>query len=259
MEKGLKLPKLAENIIATEDGLGVYLPKIDALVIADLHLGIELSLFDEGTYIPIDQYEIMHKTIENLNNKYNPTLIIINGDFKHEFARASHQEWHELKGLIQSLTQLGVRLEIVRGNHDNYLKTVLSRQGKTLREPYFITSDYLFMHGHQSLQEVFKSTIPDVKWIVLAHEHPAIELQDDTGGKHKFKCYLKGRWEEYHILVLPAFSPFASGTVVNKIDQSQILSPVLKEMKLEEFRPLVMDNGELLTFPTIGELDKHID
>jgi putative SbcD/Mre11-related phosphoesterase len=253
---GATMPELTSNIIATDDGLGLYLPKIRALAIADLHIGIELALFGEGTYIPVDQYQIMQNNIVKLIEKYNPNLLIINGDFKHEFARASQQEWFELRALLQTLTDIGVELEIVRGNHDNYLKTILSHEGKTIREPYFVKSEYLFLHGHQSFDEVFDNAIPDVDWIILAHEHPAIELRDDTGGKHKFRCYLRGSWEAYNFIVMPSYSPLASGAVMNKLDQTRILSPVLREINLGDFKPVVVDKGELLTFPELRQLNK---
>ncbi len=251
--------ELAEDIIATDDGLGIFLPEISSLVIADLHLGLELSLLREGTYLPIDQYQLMYDKIKKLLKQFKPQLMIINGDFKHEFARASPQEWYELKALLRSLSKHGVDLEIVRGNHDNYLKTVLSHMGMSIREPYFIRERYLFMHGHQSLQDVFGGELPEVTWLILGHEHPAIELRDDTGGKHKFKCYLHGTWNKYKILVLPAYSPLASGTVVNKVTGSDVLSPVLRELPLAEFKPLVVDNGELISFPVLRDLKKLSD
>jgi len=248
------MPELAKGIIATEDGLGIYLPKIRSLVIADLHLGVELALFGEGTYMPIDQYQIMQNSIINLIEKYNPESLIINGDFKHEFARPSRQEWYELKALSKVLSDYGVELELVRGNHDNYLKTILAREDKTLREPYYLYSDYLFVHGHQSLSEIFDTSLPEVSWVILAHEHPAIELRDSSGGKHKFRCYLKGTWGDYNLLVLPAYSPIASGSIINKLNGARILSPILKDVKLEEFKPLIVDKGELLKFPKLKQL-----
>jgi putative SbcD/Mre11-related phosphoesterase len=251
------MPELAKGIIATEDGLGIYLPKIRSLVIADLHLGFELALFGEGTYIPIDQYQIMQNNIMDLIEKYNPELLIINGDFKHEFARPSRQEWYELSALLKVLSNYGVELELIRGNHDNYLKTILSREGKTLREPYFLHSDYLFVHGHQSLSEIFDAPLPDVPWVILAHEHPAIELRDSSGGKHKFRCYLKGSWEGHNLLVLPAYSPIASGSIMNKLSGARILSPILKGVKLEEFKPLIVDKGELLKFPMLKQMSNR--
>ncbi len=248
------MPELTHDVIATDDGLGIFLPEIDTLVIADLHLGIELALFGEGTYIPVDQFQIMQNNIVNLIKKFKPRSLVINGDFKHEFGRASPQEWYELKSLYQTLSELGVELEIVRGNHDNYLKTILSRMGKTIQEPYYITSDYLFMHGHQGIDDTINKILPDVTWIILAHEHPAIVLRDDAGGKHKFRCFLKGKWKKCNILVLPAYSPFTSGAIVNEVEKDEILSPILKEIGLKDFKPIVVDSGEILSFPTLKQI-----
>jgi putative SbcD/Mre11-related phosphoesterase len=236
---------LAKNIIATEDGLGIYLVDINALVLGDLHLGIELALLGEGAYIPVDQYSIIQNKILDLIHTHKPGLLIINGDFKHEFGRASPQEWFEFQSLSTQLTELDIDLELVRGNHDNYLKNILAKQGNTIREPYYLNSKYLFMHGHQSLAEVFSGALPDIDWLILSHEHPMIELRDEMSGVHKFKCYLKGAWEDCHVLVLPAYSPFASGTRMNKIDRNKLLSPVLKEIEFELLEPIVVDKGEL--------------
>ena len=57
------MTELDQNIIATGDGLGIYLPEIQAITIADLHIGIELAFLSEGTYIPVDQFQIMQKNV----------------------------------------------------------------------------------------------------------------------------------------------------------------------------------------------------
>jgi putative SbcD/Mre11-related phosphoesterase len=246
--------ELANDIFATDDGLGIYLPELNAICIADLHIGLELALLGEGTYIPVDQFKIMQDNIIQLIKKFKPKTLIINGDFKHEFGRASPQEWIELKVLIKILEEFNVELEIIRGNHDNYLKNILHHSGKDIQEPYYLKSNYLFIHGHQSLDTIFQGPIPEVDWIILAHEHPAIVLYDEILGRHKFKCYLVYESEDYKILVLPAYSPFASGTIMNAKDRKKILSPVLSEITIDEFTPMVVDKGEVLVFPKLKEL-----
>jgi putative SbcD/Mre11-related phosphoesterase len=248
--------ELTEDINATEDGLGIYIPEIKILALADLHIGIELALFNEGTYLPINQFRIMQENVKKLIKKHKPELLIINGDVKHEFSRASPQEWFEFDDLLKLLNKYSISLEIVRGNHDNYLKTILSRYNLILREPYFELSRFLFMHGHMSLSEMFPGALPDVDWLILAHEHPAIVLYDDVKGKHKFRCYLLGRWQKYKVLVLPAYSPFTSGSVLNEISSSRILSPVLQEISVNEFTPIIIDKNEVLKFPKLKDMIK---
>lgn len=246
--------ELAEDIIATDDGLGIYLPELDAVVIADLHIGFELSFLNEGTYFPVDQYHIIKENIIKLIKKFKPDSLIINGDFKHEFSKASHQEWYELKDLIKILNRFNVKLEIIRGNHDNYLKTILSTQGNNIIEPYSIKSRYIFTHGHLSLQDIPINKISDINWMILAHEHPAIILFDEIRGKHKFRCFLLGQWKKYRVLVLPAFSPFASGSVMNNSEPPSIQSAILKDINAYNFAPVVVDQNEVIKFPKLSDL-----
>jgi putative SbcD/Mre11-related phosphoesterase len=257
----MPMPVLSQDVVATNDGFGIFIPKISTLVIADLHLGFEFSLFSEGTYIPTDQFHIIKGKIIKLIKKYKPKSLLINGDFKHEFSRASKQEWYELKALMTILDDYNIELEIVRGNHDNYLKNILAQNGKTLFEPYLIKDDFLFAHGHLGLNAMFRGKLPDVDWLIFAHEHPAILLHDDIKGKHKFKCYLLGNWKKYHVLVLPAMSPLASGTILNSVGGTNLISPVLKEIQIGGFKPIIIDKGEILEFPIITnlvELEKNL-
>jgi putative SbcD/Mre11-related phosphoesterase len=249
-------PKLIGNVIGTTDGLGIYIPDIKAICIADLHLGIEHALFSEGTYLPIDQYRLIEDRITSYLLDYKAKTLIINGDFKHEFSRASKQEWFELGALVELTNRFDVQLEIVRGNHDNYLKSVLTKQNRSIRDSYLKVNGYIFMHGHQSFDEVFEDSRlpPDVELLVLAHEHPAIILYDDVKGKHTFKCYLLGKFKDIDVLVLPAFSPFTNGSMLNDARNTKILSPTLKIANINDFRPIVIDNGEVLEFPKLNEM-----
>jgi metallophosphoesterase superfamily enzyme len=101
---------------------------------------------------------------------------------------------------------------------------------------------------------MFNGNLPEVDWLIFAHEHPAILLHDDIKGKHKFRCYLQGKWDNYKILVLPAISPLASGTILNSIESANLISPVLREIQIESFKPIIVDKGEILEFPIIKNL-----
>jgi putative SbcD/Mre11-related phosphoesterase len=248
------MPNISLDIQITDDGLGIYLPKIETLVYADLHIGIEETIYNDGTYLPIDQFQIMIKYIKLMIEELKPKILLINGDFKHEFSQATRQEWCELQELFKIIKKHNLTLEIIRGNHDNYLKTIIKRFGIHLREPYFQISKYLFIHGHELIPDDFLKTAENIEWIILAHEHPAIILHDDTGGKHKFKCFLIGSWNKYNVLVLPALSPLATGAIMNFDDNKRILSPLLRIMDLPDFRPVVFDKGELLKFPCIKDM-----
>ncbi len=243
--------KLTKHITVSDDGLALFLDEINAVVIADLHIGLELALMDEGTFLPIDQYSDIKRKILDWVDTYNPDQIIINGDFKHEFGRASKQEWTEILDLWDTLAKRSIGLEVVRGNHDNYLITVLNTRNKKLRDPSYSIGRYFFTHGHKEVEIPLDSEV-----VIIAHEHPAIILRDDIGGRHKFKCLLYGMWQDKTVIVLPALSPLSGGSVVNGRPQDKLFSPLLRTIELDSFVPIVMDKSKPLKFPTLGEMDQ---
>ena len=107
----------------------VYCREDEALAIADLHLGYEASLQAEAVAMPDFQFEIMTGRLERLLKKYTPQTLIINGDIKHEFGRNMGQEWDEVSQMIRLAAEHDAELVMVRGNHDNFLKTIVARQG----------------------------------------------------------------------------------------------------------------------------------
>ena len=202
--------KLTKDITVSDDGLALFLNDIKTIVIADLHIGLEQALMEEGTFLPIDQYSSIKANILKWIDIYNPERVVINGDFKHEFGRASRQETTEILDLWDLFNSRSLEFEVVRGNHDNYLINVLKNRNKSLRDPSYTIDRYFFTHGHKDI-EISK----DAEVVIIAHEHPAIVLRDDIGGRHKFKCLLHGVSQNQKVIVLPALSPLSAGSVIN--------------------------------------------
>ncbi len=207
------------------------------LVVADLHLGYEDALRERGVELPYEQYPWIKGEILRYIRERDPETVILNGDIKHEFGGALSQEWREVLDLIRSLREEGVRIEAVRGNHDNYLIPILLREGIEIRDPYLLLGNVMYFHGHKELL-----AIPEgVDLIVMGHEHPAISLRDDLGGGHKFKVFLKGIYMGIEVLVLPALSPLAPGTDILKVGSSGLLSPLLRRVNLDDFIVYIVD------------------
>ncbi len=207
------------------------------LVVADLHLGYEDALRERGIELPYEQYPWIKREILRYIREKDPETVVLNGDIKHEFGGALSQEWREVLDLIRTLRNEDVRIEVIRGNHDNYLIPILLREGIEIRDPYLILDNVMYFHGHKELL-----TIPEgVDLIVMGHEHPAISLRDDLGGGHKFKVFLKGQYMGVEILVLPAISPLAPGTDLLKVGSTGLLSPLLRRVDLDGFIVYIVD------------------
>jgi len=211
----------------------------DTLVVADLHLGYEDALREKGIELPYEQYPWIKSEILRYVGEMNPETVILNGDVKHEFGGALSQEWREVLDLIRALGEEGVKLEVVRGNHDNYLIPILRREGIEIRDPYLISDGVMYFHGHKDLLSVPEG----VELIVMGHEHPAISLRDDLGGGHKFKAFLKGEYMGIGVLVIPALSPLAPGTDLLRAGRADLLSPLLRNADIDEFTVFIADEN----------------
>jgi len=63
----------------------------DVLIISDIHIGYEEALNKRGMMVPRFQFKILRERIIKILKKYKPSLVIVNGDLKHEFGKISDQ------------------------------------------------------------------------------------------------------------------------------------------------------------------------
>ncbi len=222
----------------------IYCRDGDALAIADLHLGYEASLQAEHVAMPRFQMKQIFERIDWLLKRFDPATVIINGDLKHEFSRNKGQEWDEVEELLDRLE--GRDVIVVRGNHDNYLRNILAGRGLEMAESHTIPEGRItFRHGHLT-GETWNG------FMIFGHEHPVIRFRDEVGAKVQLPCFLYD--ETNGLMVMPAFSPLASGTDVIS-PESEFMNPSLRKLDLSGARVYGI-HSELLDFGTVGELRK---
>ena len=237
MVKELLRMNIDENLWIV--GLGLYVRDLDALLVADLHLGYEEALSEQGIYVPPVQLKTIKRLLGLMLDQTKTSRLIILGDVKHEFGSALRQEWREVLDLFSWLKDRGVRVEVVRGNHDNFLIPILKRLEVPLHDPALVEEGYAFIHGHKPPSPEVLSE--GVKTLIIGHEHPAILFRDELGIKMKFKCFLKGNFEGRDVIVLPALSPLMPGTEVNLTEPARLLSPILRASNIDLYRVYVVD------------------
>ncbi len=197
--------------------LALYLKKEKILIIADLHIGQEEAMNKQGILIPRFQFKEIEKRLKNILDKLEIKRIIINGDLKHEFGIISEQEWRNtLKILDLCLNYAPVIL--IRGNHDKIIGPIANKRNVQILESYK-TKGITILHGDK-LKEI------KTKTIIIGHEHPAITISDKIR-KEKYKCFLKGKWKNKNIIVMPSFNQLTEGT---DIASQRLLSPFLKNI-----------------------------
>ncbi len=236
--------------------LSLYLENEKALIISDLHFGIEEALKEQGMLSPRFNYQEildrLNKILAELREKQKPLeKIIITGDIKHEFGRISQQEWSEVIDFVRFLQKNCSEVVLIRGNHDNFLGPVAQLERMQLHREYFLEkSGILVVHGDEiPISEHYQKAAT----IIIGHEHPAIGLRE--GPKiEKFKCFLKGKFDGKTIVVLPPFNSYSEGS---DLSQNEPLSPFLQE-NLEKFEAWAIEDKPYY-FGKIGKLLKKMD
>ncbi|MEK6834930.1 MAG: metallophosphoesterase [Nanoarchaeota archaeon] len=218
--------KIHENIEIID--LALYLKNYKTLIISDLHLGIEESLNKQGILMPRFQFQDLISKLKLIFEKLDVKRIILNGDIKHEFGEISHQEWQNILKLFDFLKDK--EIIIIKGNHDPILKPISDKRNIKLVESYNL-DDIAVMHGDKILVNLGKI-------LIIGHEHPAISLKKGIR-REKYSCFLKGKWKNKTLIVMPSFNLLTHGAnVLNE----RLLSPYLNN--INNFEVFVLEPNE---------------
>jgi putative SbcD/Mre11-related phosphoesterase len=238
----------------------------NALVLADLHYGIEHSLAEAGARLPSQTGRLTERII-SLCSKVSVSNLVLLGDIKHTVPRTSKQEWYELPEVFERLHEAVDSIDIIPGNHDGGLRKLIpSSLSKIKLHPNSgcVLFDIGFFHGHTWPDEKVLCS----KQVLMAHNHPHVLFVDKLGGRASFPCWVRGRLNKKRasdrysnigdsnpeIIILPAFNDLGSGTPVNTT-KPEFLGPLLKNGMVDT------DDAEiyLLDGTALGKLNDLID
>lgn len=206
--------------------LSLYLENEKILVISDLHLGIETTLNEKGFLIPRFQFQEIKSRLTKIITQINPDLIVINGDLKHEFGKITNQEYTEILELFDLLRDK--RVIVIEGNHDKILEPITNKRNITLISQYE-TDKITITHG-----DIIPKNLKKI--VIIGHEHPAISFKDRPN--EKYKCFLKGKYKNHDLIILPSFSFLSEGTDITK---EKPLSPFLQQ-SLSDFEVYIVED-----------------
>ena len=197
-------------------GLSLFIDN-KVLVIADLHIGVEEKMQKQGILIPLFQFNDLYKQIKELL-KLKPEVIIINGDLKQEFGKISDQEWRDTLKILDLLTSNCKKVILVKGNHDTILGPIAKKRNVEILDKYRY-KDILFIHGNKKIET-------DAKTIIIGHIHPSVGLKEGRRIE-RYKCFMKGKYNDKNLIVLPAFSKLREG--IDILNQ-EFISPYIQEI-----------------------------
>lgn len=242
LKVNIALPAVNLKQLLNEPALVFSYENTKVLCVADVHVGYEAALKQAGFRVPSQTEKLVEK-IYNLVKRLNAKKLIILGDVKHEMA-PSKFTLQECSSFLNQVSSF-IDVEIVKGNHDVGIEKILPKNA-TLHDSkgiFIAECGISLLHGHAwPKPELLKA-----KQMIIAHNHPVIEIRDGSGAK-----WLKPVWMEtqldrmkllsyiskktppvndsindgvINLLVMPAFNPLLGGVPLNV--NNELLGPLL--------------------------------
>lgn len=188
-----------------------------ALVVADLHIGLDLKYKEKGMFFP-NATERMAADIRRLLKKTGAKSLVILGDVKESIAYPKFAEFMELRRFFETLK--GVRISIVKGNHDGDLEKVMGNFAPDIE----ITKEKIMgcvalVHGNAWPSEQAMRQ----RYLISAHGHFAVDVDGKNEKAWLFAKAGKGMGKRYgrsnkniRLVIMPAFNDLILGTQVSE-------------------------------------------
>ncbi|RZJ18899.1 MAG: ligase-associated DNA damage response endonuclease PdeM [Acinetobacter sp.] len=193
-----------ELILAKERA--IFLPHEQLLAISDLHLGKAAHFRKAGLQVPSTLTQSDLNRLSELLEKYNPKILLINGDMFHHDVNTDIDDFERWKAQYQNL-----KFVLVKGNHDKLDEKKYRQLGIEVHEPSYCTTNFCFIHDAVKCKE--ENLYP-----ISGHIHPGVSIYGKAKQSLKFPCFYFGN--DY--AVMPAFSAFTGLSLVKPKVNEQI-------------------------------------
>lgn len=195
----------------TLDSRGALLHRTERwLAVADLHFGYEVTMRQAGNLMPIWGMDSIEQRLLGLLRDHAPRTLILLGDSVHD--RAGREVFG---AFLKELHAEVPEVVLVSGNHD---RRCLNHLGA---RPQHETAGWRFIHGDCWPEANEELTMPaglGSRQLLCGHFHPAATLRDGAGTRIKLPALVN----RGSLWILPAFSPWSSGTGWARLDGDRL-------------------------------------
>ena len=180
----------------------VYWPAQQMLIIADIHFGKAASFRAQGIPVPRGTTTENLLGLDALIERHGARHVVFLGDFLH--ARAAHASSTQQAMLAWRQSRPGLRLTLVRGNHDKHAGDPAAILDIDLVDEPHIVGPFAFCH-HPDLD------LDGGGYALAGHVHPAWVLATRFDSL-RLPCFVVGSER----MILPSFGSFTGGHVVRR-------------------------------------------
>lgn len=201
-------PDTSHETVLLPEG-AVFLTNSSSLVIADVHLGKSATFRAHGLPVPEGDTARDLSRMRELASRMNAHEIIIAGDLFHAAAGVST----ELSDMLSSfLTEIGIPIHLVTGNHDAKIRTLPCGMES---HPFIDRGEIRIVHDPADAGKG-----PSLH--LAGHWHPVARIRDGKRTSLRLPAFvLRG-----NLLVLPAFGSFTGGAVIHPETGDRLFVPM---------------------------------
>ena len=219
-----------------------------SLVITDLHIGFESSLF--GNNIFVGKNTTIQETIngiEEILEKTKADSLILLGDVKSSIKSISKNEWSEVPLFFKKMSEK-VDTILVPGNHDANIQKLVPDEVTLVSSTGVVIENILLTHGHTVPSENFSN----VDKIIMGHIHPVF-FQDESviNGKRVWISIKVNKQQifssasgEIEVTIVPSFNKYFYSTHKKKYKKS--ISPILEKIKKIKSAKIITLDGTII-------------
>ena len=214
----------------------------NALIICDLHIGVESHLRSKGFHLTSHTNDMRQAILDSADKDINKLIVL--GDVKDSVPGSTKQEYAEIPDFFESLFERFDTIDVVRGNHDTMIEEFLPPRVRIRPATGMKFDDLGLIHGHTWPSQ----DVMDCETLILGHNHPAVMFRDGVGRQMTEPCWFRGNFakdenDKYqklpkNFIVIPAFNRMLGGSPINVIGED-LLGPVLNSDLLD------LDNGSI--------------
>lgn len=217
------------------------------LLISDLHLGLEKDMAKKGFRLPAYSVKMVER-VKRIAEEYKTSRLAVLGDVKHTVGKVEDIDWGVVPWFFETMLDLFEVVEVVPGNHDGNIKTVLPPRVRLDPSDGAVLdagrAKIGVAHGHAWPSEEAIAT----RNLVIGHSHFTYEMRDSFGSRTResvwvssdyavaelmegagYKSKLKGTGR---LTVMPPFNRLVGGQPINRSKSFQF-GPVLSSRSLD--------------------------
>ena len=209
-----------ETVVAGEHLLlyperGVFIPRLETAVVADLHWGKAATFRAANIPIPTGTTAADLARLTRFVSRTNPRRLVVLGDLIHARAGRHRDTFAELQAWRDAHDSLEIVL--VRGNHD-------SHAGDPPASMHIEVVDGPWMLGPFTCEHEPEPQAG--RYVLAGHLHPSVTISGKARQRERLCCFAFGP----SVGILPAFASFTGGGAYTRAENDRIFAIVENEV-----------------------------